>query len=232
MVKELSTKTASADDSPRTKLTAPCFHRKNARVKCQSRAILAPELLRQLGANFTHVTCCCVLAVASWLGPAPDPSTSRRRGRPKLMAAPRFRHQVTEMGTRPRSCWWDQPSPCGRLFQRVRRSRGIERRMTRPSGFQSREISPPRPAIVVRTRRSPNPLLPVGDTTAGPPRSVQMTTKVSPWFAHWIRIRPAVAESAPYLVAFVANSLSSNARLEITDPEISTSHPVTENLEG
>ena len=150
----------------------------------------------------------------------------------KLMAAPRFRHQVTEMGTRPRSCWWDQPSPCGRLFQRVRRSRGIERRMTRPSGFQSREISPPRPAIVVRTRRSPNPLLPVGDTTAGPPRSVQMTTKVSPWFAHWIRIRPAVAESAPYLVAFVANSLSSNARLEITDPEISTSHPVTENLEG
>lgn len=191
--------------------------------------------------NFTHVTCCCVLAVASWLGPAPDPSTSRRRGRPKLMAAPRFRHhprfrhQVTEMGTWPRSCWWDQPGPCGRLFQRVRRSRGIERRMTRPSGFQSREISPPRPAIVVRTRRSPNPpnpLLPVGDTTAGPPRSVQMTTKVSPWFAHWIRIRPAVAESAPYLVAFVANSLSSNARLEITDPEISTSHPVTENLEG
>ena len=52
------------------------------------------------------------------------------------------------------------------------------------------------------------------------------------WFAHWIRIRPAVVESAPYFVAFVANSLSSNARLEITDPEISMSHPVTENLEA
>jgi hypothetical protein len=33
-------------------------------------------------------------------------------------------------------------------------------------------------------------------------------------------------------VAFVANSLSSNARLEITDPEISMSHPVTANLDA
>ena len=103
--------------------------------------------------------------------------------------------------------------------------------MTRPSGCQSREISPPSPAIVVRTRKSPKPLLPVGDTTVGPPRSVQVTTRVSPWFAQWIWIRPAVAESAPYLVEFVANSWSSKARLEITDPEISMSHPVTENLE-
>jgi hypothetical protein len=36
----------------------------------------------------------------------------------------------------------------------VRRARGIERRMTRPSGCQSREISPPRHATVERTRSS------------------------------------------------------------------------------
>jgi hypothetical protein len=56
-------------------------------------------------------------------------------------------------------------------FQSVGRARGIERRMTRPSGCQSQEISPPRPAIVVRMRSSPNPLFPVGGTTSGPPRS-------------------------------------------------------------
>jgi hypothetical protein len=41
-----------------------------------------------------------------------------------------------------------------------------------------------------------------------------------------------VVESAPYFVAFVANSLSSNAKLEIADVVISMSHPVTENLEA
>ena len=67
------------------------------------------------------------------------------------------------------------------------------------------DFSPPSPAIVVRTRRSPKPLFPVGGATSGPPRSVHVIMRVSPWFAQWIWIRPAVAESTPYLVEFVAN---------------------------
>jgi hypothetical protein len=59
-------------------------------------------------------------------------------------------------------------------FQLVRRARGIERRMTRPSGCQSREISPPRPPTVERMRSSPNPLLLVGWTVSGPPRSIRV----------------------------------------------------------
>jgi hypothetical protein len=87
--------------------------------------------------------------------------------------------------------------------------------------------------MVVRTSRSPNPLFFfVGVTISGPPRSVHVTERVSPRIAHWIWIRPVVVESAPYFVAFVVNSFSSNAKLEITDVSIFTSHPVTENLEA
>jgi hypothetical protein len=51
----------------------------------------------------------------------------------------------------------------------------------------SREIWSPRPAIVVRTGRWPNPLF-VGATISGPPCSVQVDEEGSPWCGHWIRI--------------------------------------------
>jgi hypothetical protein len=118
----------------------------------------------------------------------------------------------------------------GLRCQPVRRSRGTESRITSPSGFQSREISPPNwPAAVARTRKSPNPALPMGEGIGGPPSSVQEMTTAPARSAQWIWIRPAVAESAPYFTELVANSFSSSARLEITDPEISISQPTIES---
>jgi len=83
---------------------------------------------------------------------------------PTICAPPdRSRRTQTAAGATRRACRWTASHVGhGRSFQATRRSRGIETRMTRPSDLQSREISPPSPAIVVRTRRSPKPVLPVG----------------------------------------------------------------------
>ena len=114
--------------------------------------------------------------------------------------------------------------------QPVRLCRGTESLMTRPSAFHSREMSPPSsPVTVARTRRSPNPSLPIGGTTGGPPCSDQVMTTCPARSAQWTSICPAVEESAPYFTEFVANSCSSSARLEIVDPEISISQPMIEN---